>query len=307
MRQAIDVMSDIFGQLSEGKVVMPLRMVSEIEDLTLLYKPAASIKEQIVGIKILSQVEKNRAIKMPVIQGLVFLIDLADGRFLSLIDGTYLTALRTGAASGLATKLLARKDSKVAAIFGAGAQGRTQLMAVDAVCKLEQVFIYDINDSAINDFVAEMASKVKARIVKGSRADIKEADVICTATGSAEPLFSINDIKQGVHINAIGSYKPDMQEICPTIVASSRLYLDHKDSVIKESGDIIRSLKAELITEEHILGEIGDVVINKVKGRLSDNDITLFKSVGIAAQDLAMANAIYRYAEEMDIGQIIYL
>ena len=307
MQQAIDIMGDIFGQLSEGKVIMPLRMVSEIENLTLLYKPAASVQEKVVGIKILSQVENNRAIKMPVIQGLVFLIDLTDGRFLSLMDGTYLTAIRTGAASGLATRLLARKDANVAAIFGAGAQGRTQLMAIDAVYNPERVFIYDINETAIKDFTAEMQSKVKAKIIKGENADLKEADVICTATGSEEPLFSINDIKQGVHINAIGSFKSNMQEIDPAIVASSKLYLDHKDSVIKESGDIIRPIESGIISEEHILGEIGDVVIGKVNGRLSDSDITLFKSVGTAVQDLAMAYAIYQYAEEKDIGQIIYL
>jgi ornithine cyclodeaminase/alanine dehydrogenase-like protein (mu-crystallin family) len=282
-------------------------MVSEIENLTLLYKPAASVKEKMVGIKILSQVEQNRNFKIPVIQGLVFLINLTDGRFISLMDGTHLTALRTGAASGLATRLLAREDAKVAAIFGAGAQGRTQLLAIDAVRNLERVYVYDINEAAIRLFADDMGSKVKADILTGRMADIKEADVICTATGSTKPLFSLNDLKKGVHINAIGSYKPNMQEIDPLIVASSRLYLDHIDSVVKESGDIIRPLESGIISKEHILGEIGDVFVNRVKGRLSDNDITLFKSVGLAVQDLAMANAVYQYAEEKEIGQIIYL
>lgn len=306
MGEAIDVMSDVFSQLSNGELEMPIRSVTDFGDNTVFYKPAASKNDGAIGIKLLTQVNSNRERHLPVIQGLMLLVDYVDGRFLSLMDGTYVTALRTAAASGLATKLLANPDAKVAAIFGAGAQGRTQLLAVCEARNIEKVFIFDLNPDAVSAFIAEMSGLVSAKLLRGESNDcLKEVDVICTVTTSPRPLFKLSELKGGVHINAIGSFKPTMNEIEGAIVAASELYLDHKESVVAESGDIINPLRDGLITESHIKGEIGDLVNGKIGGRSDSSRITLFKSVGVAAQDLATANWVYRKSVEKDLGQTV--
>lgn len=306
MGEAIDVMSDVFSQLSNGELEMPIRSVTDFGENTVFYKPAASKNDGAIGIKLLTQVNSNRERNLPVIQGLMLLVDYVDGRFLSLMDGTYVTALRTAAASGLATKLLANPDAKVAAIFGAGAQGRTQLLAVCEARNIEKVFIFDLNSDVVSAFIAEMSGQVSAKLLKGESNDcLKEVDVICTVTTSPRPLFKLSELKGGVHINAIGSFKPTMNEIEGAIVAASELYLDHKESVVAESGDIINPLRDGLITESHIKGEIGDLVNGKIGGRSDSSRITLFKSVGVAAQDLATANWVYRKSVEKDLGQTV--
>lgn len=308
MREAIEVMSDVFSKLSKGELEMPIRSVTDFGDNTVFYKPAASKTDDAVGIKLLTQVNGNRERNLPVIQGLMMLVDYTDGRFLSIMDGTYITALRTAAASGLATKLLARKDARVAAIFGAGAQGRTQLLAICEARNIEKVYIFDLNADAVSEYIKDMSGKVTAELIKGASNEcLQEVDVICTVTTSPRPLFRLSELKKGVHINAIGSFKPTMNEIAADVVAASELYLDHKESVIAESGDIINPLRDGVITEAHIKGEIGDAVNGAVQGRTNDMQITLFKSVGVAVQDLATANRVYRKAVAMNLGQVVNL
>lgn len=306
MGEAIEAMSDVFSKLSKGELEMPIRSVTDFGENTVFYKPAASKSDGAIGIKLLTQVNSNRERHLPVIQGLMMLVDYTDGRFLSIMDGTYVTALRTAAASGLATKLLANTDARVAAIFGAGAQGRTQLLAICEARKIEKVYIFDLNADAVAAYIDEMKGIVGAELVRGtSNACLKEVDVICTVTTSPRPLFQLSELKEGVHINAIGSFKPSMNEIGGAIVAASELYLDHRESVVAESGDIINPLRDGLITESHIKGEIGDLVNGKIEGRKNTAQITLFKSVGVAVQDLATANLVYRKSMEKGLGQTV--
>ncbi|RPI42073.1 MAG: ornithine cyclodeaminase family protein, partial [Bacteroidetes bacterium] len=223
------------------------------------------------------------------------------GEILSLIDGTYLTALRTGAASGIATRYLAREESETLAIFGCGAQGATQLEAICSVRPIKKVLLYDMNvhaARACRDRMQETLG-IPLSIEKGL-GNLKKADVICTATGSEKPLFSITDIARGVHINAIGSFKPHMQEISPLIIQVSRLFVDSRSAVLRESGDLIKPIKEGLLPGTFIRDEIGDLINGDTEGRQSAGEITLFKSVGIAVQDLFVANAVYEKSLQAD-------
>jgi len=296
MSEVIELMAIAFKGLSEGQYYIPLRYVSEIpgKQLSLLFKPAVDFKSERLAIKILTQNDSDSKSGLPSIMGTVMLLDANTGLLLALMDGSYITNIRTGAASGIATKILAREDSRVAAIFGCGAQGRTQLEAILSIRSLSRIYAFDTNSQRLGIFVEEMKSRFMTDIQAcDNLAVLKEVDIICTATGSLSPLFDRNHIKPGVHINAIGSYKPFMQEIDPYIIHDSRLFVDSIDSCCAESGDIIKPVEMGIISNDHILGEIGEVIAGKKTGRISESDITIFKSVGVAIQDLVVANHLY--------------
>ncbi len=296
MNEVIELMAEAFKGLSEDHYYIPQRYVNEIpgKQLSLIFKPAIDYKADRLSIKILTQNDSNSKSGLPSIMGMVMLLDAETGLLLALMDGSYITDIRTGAASGIATRMLAREDSKVAAIFGCGAQGRTQLEAILSVRSLSKIYAFDTNPQSLEVFVEEMRNRFKIDIQACSDPMVlKEVDIICTATGSESPLFERKHIKTGVHINAIGSYKPHMQEIDPQIIRDSRLFVDSIDSCRLESGDIIKPLTLGIIRENHILGEIGEVIAGKKTGRTSAYDITIFKSVGVAIQDLVVANHIY--------------
>ena len=296
MSEVIELMAKAFKGLSEDEYYIPLRYVTEIpgKQLSLLFKPAVDLKSERLSIKILTQNDSNSKSGLPSIMGMVMLLDVNTGLLLALMDGSYITNIRTGAASGIATHKLAREDSKVAAIFGCGAQGRTQLEAILSIRSLSRIYAFDTNPQSLKVFVEEMKSRFMIDIQACEDPMVlKEVDIICTATGSGSPLFERKHIKPGVHINAIGSYKPFMQEIDPYIIHDSRLFVDSINSCCAESGDIIKPVNMGLIKEDHIQGEIGEIIAGKKIGRASENDITIFKSVGLAVQDLVVANHVY--------------
>lgn len=296
MSDAIQLMAKAFASFSSGRSYVPQRYIADLPGLNmdLFLKPVYSEDLDRIGVKILTQKQGGARPGSPTIIGVVLLIDSVSGEILSMIDGTYLTALRTGAASGIATQYLARKDAETLAIFGCGAQGLTQLEAVCSVRPIRRVLLYDLNKQSATKLKEELEDKQGIKIsIESSLAKLKAADVICTATGSISPLFSGNDISQGVHINAIGSFKPHMQEISPQIIKSSRLFVDSRTAVLKETGDLIKPVKEGVIKSSLVKNEIGDLINDKCKGRQSPDENTLFKSVGIAVQDLFVANAVY--------------
>ncbi len=308
MQEAIDAMSTIFGELSSGKSVMPIRTVNTFGEMILFHKPSYSIEKNYAAVKLLTQVESNPSRGLPMIQGLVFLMDSINGNLLAMMDGKYITALRTGATSGLATDLLACKDATVAAIFGAGVQGATQLEGVCAVRPIKKAYIFDINPAAASTYAQRESAKLSIPVCVGSSLEVlRDVDVICTATGARAPLFQLEHLKPNVHINAIGSFLPQMQELPPEWVASANVYVDHVDSCLAETGDLIIPLEKGIITHKHILGEIGDVVNGTLPGRTNNYETTLFKSVGVAVQDLAAAALIYEKAQVNHVGQEITL
>jgi len=275
-------------------VSMPQRYISSINKLDLFLKPAYNEKLGRIAVKIITQKKGGNLHGIPSILGVVLLLDLKTGAVLSMMDGAYITALRTGAAGGIATKLLARENAETAAVFGCGKQGETQLEAVCNVRPIKRAFIYDHNIDAAIKLKTEMEEKLNISIhIEKNLENLKQVDIICTATNSENPLFSQKDISKGVHINAIGSYKPNMQELDPLIIKAGKLFVDSRQSVLKESGDLIKPIDEHIFTDRIIVAEIGELINEKTVGRQTDNEITIFKSVGLGVQDLFVANAIF--------------
>ncbi len=310
MLEAIDAMAEAFASLSSGESFVPQRLVTTHGEppMSLFLKPAFVAPKKKVSIKILTQKKLGALNGIPAIIGVIMLIDTITGEVLSIMDGEYLTALRTGAASGLATKYFARAESDTLAIFGCGAQGRTQLEAVSAVRNISKVWIYDKNMKMAENFISEMKAKINADIIIADNLNIlKNCDIICTATNSESPLFQKKHIKEGVHINAIGSYKPMMQELDPYILQHASIYVDQKEACLAESGDLIKPISSGIFKSNHLKGEIGNFILKKIKGRNSEQEVTVFKSVGVAIQDFAVANKVYEKSLNGTFGQEIRL
>ncbi len=309
MAAAIDAVAQAFGMLARGEADIPLRtaIATPAYAATTFFMPGRLGGEMpALGIKTVSVFPQNFYRAEPTIYALVTLFDPTSGRPLAVLDGTYLTALRTGAASGVATRLLARSDARTLVIFGAGAQALPQIQAV-LVARPAINNLWIVNRS--RDRAALLAAQVRAdgfhgdiRITTDPTVPLAEADVVCTATSSPNPLFSADLVRPGTHINAIGAYRPDMAEIPPDLVARSRVFVDQRHAAWSEAGDLIQARAAGLINEQHIAGELGELVNGTVHGRTSENEITLFKSVGNAVQDLAVAALVCQRATELGLG-----
>lgn len=306
MPEAIDAMEEAFSSLSSGKSYVPLRYVTTMAkgQLNLMLKPAAVDEQKRAAIKIITQKEMGAVKGIPAIVGIVMVLDTETGEVLSLMDGEYLTALRTGAASGLATRYFARKDAKTVAVFGCGAQGITQLEAVVAARNSHKVWIFDTCRESAEKFAETMHAKLKVDIhIAPNRAVLKECDIICTATNSEAPLFWKDEIKTGVHINAIGSFKPNMQELDPEILKEAKIIVDQKEACLAESGDLIKPIQSGIFNADHLHGEIGEYPQQQIEGRTTEEETTVFKSVGVAIQDYVVANRIYEKALKERFGQ----
>ncbi len=310
MDQAIEAMKDAYASLSDGTAVTPLRTRLSIpsRDAVSLFMPAYLKKEstEALAVKVVSLYPSNPPRGLAYIQAAVLVFDPETGRAIALLEGSALTAIRTGAGSGAAIDILARKDSKIVAIFGAGPQGKTQLEAACTARKIETAFIYNPTTSKAEAFVKEMAGQGKIpkdiRVANSPKEAIEHADIICTATGSTEPIFDDKDVKVGAHISAIGAYTPQMQELPIETVARSRIVVDSRATVMDEAGDIVKAIHAGLINEWSIHAELGEIVLGQKSGRSSDEEITFFKSVGNAVQDAAAAQVALMNAHAMKLG-----
>jgi ornithine cyclodeaminase/alanine dehydrogenase-like protein (mu-crystallin family) len=230
-------------------------------------------------------------------------MDAANGKPLAIIDGEHLTALRTGAASGLATDLLARKDSETVAVFGAGVQGRTQLEAICNVRNIKRCLLFDKLKETARDFEKDMSRVLEIYIeMPDSLGALRDADIICTATNSLDPVFADSDVGDGTHINAIGGYTPDMSEIPPSTLARSKIVVGSRSACLSEAGDILKAIELGAITESNIYAELGEIVDQNKDGRITEREITLFKSVGNAIQDLVCADQILKNANSKMLG-----
>ena len=311
MKETIEAMKRAYAALADGRAEAPLRARLPIEahEAVSLFMPAfvQSPDGEALAVKVVSLFPQNPSKGLAYIQAAVLVLEANNGRPLALLEGNSLTAIRTGAGGGAATDLLARADSKTAAIFGAGVQGRTQLAATCAVRKIETVWIYDPNPEQAAVFAKELSGSGLAvnqiGVAKSPKQAVAEADIICTATTALKPVFSDNDLKWGVHITAIGSYTPDMQEIPAETVKRARVVVDLRSAVLAESGDLIQPIRAGLFDEDQIYAELGEIVLGRKMGRQSDDEITYFKSVGIAVQDAMAAQLALENAHKLGLGQ----
>lgn len=308
MKEAINIVESAFSELYRGEAVMPVRTAINTEDGVTLIMPALLKEMKALGTKIVTVYKNNPKIGLPTILAIVVLNDPRTGAPLAIMDGAYLTAVRTGAVSGVATKYLANPDSKTVGMMGAGVQARTQLWAVSEVIKIENVKIYDTIENSAKSFVRDMSKKFDfdIQIVNTPREAVENSDVIITSSTSKNPVLDGNWLKEGAHINAIGSHTPDAREIDDITIKNSKIVVDSKEAILKECGDILIPIKNKVIKKEDIYAELGEVVIGK-KRRKNPSEITLFKSVGLAIQDVSMAKLVYEKALRKNVGEEIEL
>jgi ornithine cyclodeaminase/alanine dehydrogenase len=305
MSDCMAAVEKAFGELAAGTAVLPLRINITPPDGLALYMPAYLKEMGALACKVVT-VYKNNPAKhsLPTTIGKVLLQDPRTGDVICIMDGGYLTAVRTGAASGVATKYLARPNKgQMAGIFGAGVQARMQLWAVAEARDISKAYVYDINAEAAAKFAMEMSAKLKIDVIRAdSPQEILAADVICAATSSPTPIFDGRKIREGTHINGIGSHTPTARELDSEIIARSKLVADSREACLKEAGDIMIPIAEGIITKDHISCELGEIINGVKAGRTNDKEITLFKSNGLAIQDAAAAKLVYEKALAVGIG-----
>jgi ornithine cyclodeaminase/alanine dehydrogenase-like protein (mu-crystallin family) len=309
MTAAIDAVREAFVDLSTGKADVPLRTpVPLAGDGAALFMPVHLPSQSRLGLKVVTVVPDNAIRGLPAIQALVAVFDAETGRTEAVMDGDVLTAVRTGAASGVATDLLARKDAAVAAVIGAGVQGRRQLEAVCCVRTIREALVFDPDRERAERFASDMGRVLKRRVrVLDEVSGVYAAGIICTATSANTPVLADRDVAPGTHINAIGAYRPHTREIPGQTMARARLLVDSRTACLAEAGDLVMAMEEGLLDADCSPAEIGEVAAGAAEGRLADDEVTIFKSVGNAVQDLAVAGLVLGEARRLELGTEVEL
>ncbi len=314
MKDAIVAAKDALELYSKGDSDIPLRINIDVpkENGQSLYMPGYVEGADALGVKIVSTYPDNVEKDLDTISSLVVLKNSKTGEICSILDGGYLTQLRTGAVSGAATDLLAKKDSSIFALIGTGGQAKCQLEAILNVREIKEVRVYGRNKEKAEKFADKMKEELGKEFhfniyaTDTSEDAIENADIITTVTTAKRPVFDGKHVKKGVHINAVGSYTPEMQELDPyVLVNAGKIYVETRDGVLSESGDFINPIKNGEITEADITGELGELIMGKTPGRENNEEITVFETVGSAVLDMVTAKRIYDKAVESGIGEVI--
>ncbi|GAB78256.1 ornithine cyclodeaminase [Austwickia chelonae] len=316
MRAAVDADKEALKAYSAKECKIPLRVnldVPEYEGQS-LYMPGYAAPESALGIKIVSVYPRNIERGLTSVPATMVVLDAQTGMVCGLLDGTWLTQQRTGAVAGAATELLAREDAAVFALFGTGGQAECQLEAVLTVRPgITQVRVFDLSTERADDFVRRMSERFAGRFpavierADSSAAAITGADIITTVTTASEPVFDGSLVEAGTHINAVGSYTPQMCEVDPVVLlAADKVYCDTRDALV-ESGDIQIPLRDGRFDLDKVTGELGEALLGAVPGRESAEEITYFESTGNAVLDVVVAQRIYAEAVAQGRGSTIDL
>ncbi len=293
------------------KAVVPLRSNLDARKGQALFMPGLAEEAEALGVKIVSVYPDNPARNLPAVPATMVLLDTETGMVKALMDGTALTRMRTGALSGAATDLLARKDAKVFLLIGTGGQAMRQLESVLAIRSLATAYVFNRKQEKAEAFVASVKDELASygtTLVPVSDLDsvTGEADIITAVTTAKQPVFDGQKVKAGCHINGVGTYTPQMIELPPEIVVrADKIFVDTIDGVLNEAGDMIKPINDGLVTREKIANEIGDLLLQKLPARERDDEITLFKTTGSAVYDVVVAEKIFRFAEEKGIGTYV--
>lgn len=306
MEEAIVAAREAFGQLAGGEARIPRRIHLSSPGGTSLFMPGRLDGTGALGMKVVSVFEANRARGLPVIHGAVLILDPETGAPEALLEGGALTALRTGAASALATDLLARPDAEVLTVFGAGTQARAQIRGIRAVRPIRRVRVVSRTFASARTLADELEG-VEARALEDRDEAVRGADVVVAATTSSTPVFDGRRVEDGCHVNAVGSYRPDMQEVDPALLARARIVVDTRDGALSEAGDLIVPLSQGLLDLDDIDAELGELVRGEAPPGREGREVTCFESVGNAAQDLAAARRVLEVARERDLGRTVRL
>jgi len=298
MSECIDVMEKTFRSLAKGECVQPLRSMMRLPDKSGLLgmMPGYAEDPGVMGIKVISVFHANREAGYPSHQGVVILFDAKHGEPLLVLDAFEITAIRTAAASALATRVLSRRSSKLLVIIGSGEQAERHVEAMLLVRKIEQINLWSRNEMN----AAELSKKILERydipvsVKKDPKEAVKDADIICTVTASQEPVVMGDWLSQGTHINAVGACTPVARELDTAVMKKGKLFTDCYESLFNEAGDFLIPKKEGVLVDADVQGELGEVLEGKKKGREDENEITIFKSLGIAAEDIFSAWHIYQ-------------
>ena len=308
MKEIIDVTEKAFEMVAEDTVDIPLRTKIPAPKGEFLFMPAYAESMNAAAVKVINIFPQNIDKGLVSAPAQVMLCDGDTGYIIALLDGNTVTQYRTGASSGVAFKNLAKKDARIGGMIGTGGQAATQLEAMICACDLEEVRIYDLNRERLVAFVERMQEELAAygtKFVAAESADdaTVDADVFITVTPSAKPVFDGNKIKPGCTISCVGTYEPHKHEMDPAVLPrTSKIYCDSVSAALAETGDLLIPIADGLISEDDITGNIGDVALGKLVGRENDDEIIVYETVGVAAQDLCAAKCIYDRAVAMGVG-----
>lgn len=310
MKDAIEADKAAFQLVVEGKCDAPLRTNIQAPKYEgcFLFMPAYVEEMDTASLKIINIFPKNIDQGIPSSPAQVLLIDGKTGLVIAVMDGTYVTQLRTGAASGAAFEVLGRKDAKIGALIGTGGQAATQLEAMLTAREIKEVRVFDLNYERTSQFAARMQQELQSygaviRAVRTSDEAIDNADLLITVTPSSKPVFDGTKIKKGATVSCVGAYQHHMQEMDPAILTrASKIYFDSEEAVLSESGDILIPLDQGIITKDDFTGDLGEVIKGDVVGRENDDEIIVFETVGVATQDLVAARRIYDKAVAAGVG-----
>ncbi len=314
MDEAIEIVKDAYVQLSAKQAQSPVRTALTLKNPgeAALIMPGYLEKTQALGAKMVTVIPENPKRGIPATQALVIFFDAETGSPSAILEGTLLTRLRTGAATGAATQILSRPESKSLALFGAGGQAFHQVLGVLSARRIKRIRIFDRVESRVDSLIGLLSQLPQCQGIEMIKAHspakaLEAADIIVTITTSVSPVFDGSLLKEGTHINALGAFRPEMQEVDETTLRRSRIFVDSIAACLEEAGDLIIPLQKGMINRSAILGEIGEVLSGKIPGREDPLDITYFKSVGNSVQDISVGQAILKSAREKNLGLAVEL
>lgn len=306
MNECMDVMEKVFKMLCRGDALNPLRHGMWLPDKTgiLGMMPAYLGNLKSFGLKAISVFPSNQETEYDSHQGAVMLFETSRGRLLSLLDAGEITAIRTAAVSGIATKLLARKDAANLAILGSGVQARKHLESMLLARRIKHIRVWSRTPDHAQEFARFASESVGLPVVSMATAyeAVEGSDIICTTTAATDPVLKGDWLMPGMHINAVGSSVAFARELDAVAMAKSLLFVDRRESALRESGDFLLAKEEGAIMDDHIQGEIGEILLGQISGRMSPKQITLFKSLGLGIEDVAAAHHIYHKAVEQGLG-----
>jgi ornithine cyclodeaminase/alanine dehydrogenase len=308
MSKAIDVVEAAFGELASGTAEMPDRTVFIDPDVGgwIAYMPAYLKSGGALGIKAVTVYKENPSkFDLPTTIGTILVQDNQTGEVVAVMDGGFLTAARTGAVSGVATRHLARADAKIGGIFGTGVQARQQVVGMAAARDLDTILAFSLDpEDARQEFASSLAAEtgVEVQLAASGEELCRESDVVALATTASTPIVEAEWWKPGAHINAIGSHAPGVRELDTATIVKAKVVADQKQACLNEAGDIQIPIEEGAYSPDDIHGDLGAVVNGTLVGRENDEEITLFKSVGLAIQDISCASLVYDQAKSQDVG-----
>jgi ornithine cyclodeaminase/alanine dehydrogenase-like protein (mu-crystallin family) len=300
MEECMAVMTDALRALGEGNALLPLRTIVRLPDGRSAFgaMPAYLGSPAAMGLKVVTVFPGNEGTRFDSHIGAVLLFDVEHGQLLAIMDASAVTAIRTAAVSGVATHLLARQGARTLALLGSGVQAMTHLEAMRLARPIERVRVWSRSAGRAAWFAARAAKRfgVDVDVAGSAQAAVEGADVICTVTSAREPVLKGEWLSPGAHVNAVGSSQPTARELDSEAVCRARLFVDRRESTLSEAGDFLVPKGEGAIGDDHIVGELGELLTGRVVGRRSAEEITLFKSLGLAIEDVAAAHHVHARA-----------